>query len=289
MTFFSGYGELTINMPHQSLGNSQPGIVGSGSSTNLLQPPGPGLMRSKSDHRLATQFRQQEERGYYGEEDQGPPRKFGERYNRPGQTAGSGGYGDRYGRQDYGSEFESPYDNEPRRSGYRSRFRRDRDNDSDNDSTQTRSVRFTEPQHKERERVLDTEDASRGPLSGITRLSDSPRVMKRISEIGKEKKKPEPKPEPPVQKFQPPKKVAQRQVSEEDEISRIKKQNKQTPAPEAQQEARPVEQQRVQALKRGSSNESEERSSPVSPREDTATRKTPPVAEVTEIASLDCE
>lgn len=274
-------------MPHQPFANNTQGIVGSGSSTNLLQPPGPGLMRSKSDHRLATQFRQQEERGgyYEGEDQSGPPRKFGERYNRP-QGGSTGGYSDRYGRQDYQSEFESPYDNEPRRSGYRSRFRRDRDNDSDNDSSQTRSVRFTEPQHKERERVLDTEDVARGPLSGITRLYDSPRVMKRISEIGKEKKKPEPKPEPPIPKFQPPKK-AQRQVSEEDEISRIKKQNKQS-GTEAQPETRPAG-ERVQALKRGNSNESEERSSPSSPREDPTTRKTPPVAEVTEIASLDCE
>lgn len=280
-------------MPHQAFTNNTQGVVGSNSSTNLLQPPGPGLMRSKSDHRLATQFRQQEERGYdrygeSGEESSGPPRKFGERHNRPSQGGGGSGsgYGDRYCRQDYASEFESPYDNEPRRSGYRSRFRRDRDNDSDNDSSQTRSVRFTEPQHKERERVLDTEDVARGPLSGITRLYDSPRVMKRISEIGKEKKKPEPKPEAPVPKFQPPKK-AQRQVSEEDEISRIKKQNKQG-GTESQPEARPAG-DRVQTLKRGNSNESEERSAPSSPREEPTTRKTPPVAEVTEITSLDYE
>lgn len=244
--------------------------MGSGSSTNLLQPPGPGLMRSKSDHRLATQFRQQEERGYgdrYGDEESLGSRKFGERFR-----GGNAGYNDRYGRQEYGSEFESPYDSEPRRSGFRSRFRRERDNDSDNDAGQTRSVRFSEPQHKERERVLDTEDVSRGPLSGITRLYDSPRVMQRIAEIGKEKKKPEPMPEPPVAKFQPPKKT-QRQVSEEDEITRIKKMNKQGAA-EGQTETR-----QALALKRGNSRDREERTAP---REDT--RKTPPVTEVTDIS-----
>lgn len=278
-------------MPHQPFANNQPGVVGSSSSANLLQPPGPGLMRSKSDHRLATQFRQQEERGYdrgygeSGEESSGAPRKFGERFR---QTQGSG-YGtgsDRYGRQDYAQEFDSPYDSEPRSgrsTGYRSRFRRDRDNDSDNDSGQTRSVRFTEPQHKERERVIDTEDVARGPLSGITRLYDSPRVMKRISEIGKEKKKPEPKPETPTPKFQPPKKT-QRQISDEDEISRIKKQNKQN-TETVVSEQRPAA-ERVQALKRTSSGESEERTSPTSQRDDAGARKTPPVAEVNEHAQV---
>jgi len=197
-------------------------VLSSSSSANLLQPPGPGLMRSKSDHRLTTQFRQQDESG----EESPAPRKFGDRYARPNQHGS-----DRYGRaQDY-PEFESPYDNEPRsRTGYRSRFRRDRENDSDNDSNQTRAVRFSEPAPKERERVIDTEDATRGPISGITRLADSARVMKRIAEIGKPKpqpKQPEAKP-PETPKFQP--KKTQRQVSEEDEISRIKKQNKSEPA-----------------------------------------------------------
>lgn len=257
------------------------GIVGSGSSANILQTPGPGLMRSKSDHRLATQFRQQEERGgydRYGEsEDPLTSRKFGERYGRQSQGGGSI-YADRFGRQDYAGEFDNPYDGESRRPSYRSRFRRDRDNDSDNDANQVRSVRFSEPQSKERERVLDTEDVGRGPLSGIARLYDSPRVMQRLSEIGKAKKKPEPKPEPAAPKFQPTKKT-QRQVSEEDEISKIKKQNKQSGG-EGQAEGRPTV-ERVQLLKRGSSNDSEERSSPLGAREEPTNRKTPPVAEVT--------
>ncbi|KAK6618373.1 hypothetical protein RUM44_002825 [Polyplax serrata] len=273
----AGYGELTIFTPHQAFTNSSQGVVGSGSSTNLLQAPGPGLMRSKSDHRLTTQFRQQDERSYdrYGEAEESliPPRKFGERYGRQNQGTGPGLYGDRYNRQEYGSEFESPYDTDSRRPSYRSRFRRDRGDDSDNDGGQGRSVRFSEPQHKERERVLDTEDVARGPLSGITRLYDSPRVMQRLSEAGKEKKKPEPKPEPPTQKFQPPKRT-QRQISEEDEISKIKKQNKQS-GTEGQLETRPAA-ERVQTLKRGSSKESDGRKSP-----SRQSKGTPPMTEVT--------
>ena len=77
----TGYGDLNINQPHTA--HAAPGLAGS-ASMGLLQTPGPGLMRSKSDHRLATQFRQQEERGY--DEDSRPGRlsplagrKFGER------------------------------------------------------------------------------------------------------------------------------------------------------------------------------------------------------------------
>lgn len=49
----AGYGELNIK---PETGSS--GLLGSSSGT--LAPPGgsPGLMRSKSDHRLASQYRQ---------------------------------------------------------------------------------------------------------------------------------------------------------------------------------------------------------------------------------------
>lgn len=60
----SNFGDLNIANPHSHLGQS----------SGLLQPSGgPGLMRSKSDHRLAAQFRQQEDRGFgergYGEDE----------------------------------------------------------------------------------------------------------------------------------------------------------------------------------------------------------------------------
>ncbi|PSN52645.1 hypothetical protein C0J52_08819 [Blattella germanica] len=304
----AGYGELTINMPHQPFTGVGTGgnIAPSGSSSGLLQPPGgPGLMRSKSDHRLASQFRQQEERGGYdrGYEGGDPSggsgrvsplggRKFGERY--PQNRGGNDRYDQqqsRYGGRsggggDYGGEFESPYDNDGNRSRskYRSRFRHHGDNaDSDNDTGGNRSVRFTEgQQHKERERVLDTEDVARGPLSGITRLYDSPRVMKRLQESeqrGKKKKEEPPVPQPvQVKAPQPVPKKAQRQVSEEDEISKIKRANKAgasastADSPTTPTTERPVA-ERVAALKTPSRDSSDDRDSsqPSSP-----TSRTPP-------------
>ena len=79
--------------------------------------------------------------------------------------------------------------------------------DSDGDSRST--VRFTStPQETTglRERVLDTEDAARGPLSGIFRLTDSPRVMKKLQEYERagKRKKEEPASHP-AQQPQPPK------------------------------------------------------------------------------------
>ncbi|XP_076759971.1 tripartite motif containing protein thin isoform X3 [Xylocopa sonorina] len=203
----AGYGELNIK-PETGSG----GLLGSSSS---LAPPGgsPGLMRSKSDHRLASQYRQQEE--------------------------------ERLARNRYVPEYEydAPEYEVPRnKSRYRSRFMRHRDgDDSDGDSRST--VRFTStPQEPSglRERVLDTEDAARGPLSGIFRLTDSPRVMKKLQEYeraGKRKKEepathpvqPQP-PKPQVQVRKVPTAMA-RQTSEDDEISRIKKQNKSAAAP----------------------------------------------------------
>ncbi|CAG9831893.1 unnamed protein product [Diabrotica balteata] len=208
----AGFGDL--NLPSQSHFGQQSG---------LLQPPNSGLMRSKSDHRLASQFRQQEERGYgdrgYNDEDQViGGRKFGERPKSTGES--------RYGRGgDYGDDYD--HDTRPTRSKY-SRFRRHQATENDSDTEPTTRVRFNE--QKERERAFDTEDASRGPLSGITRLADSPRVMKKMQEheSGKTKKKEEPTPAPVQPKVVPkrPPPPAVRQVSEEDEISRIKKQNK---------------------------------------------------------------
>lgn len=210
----AGYGDLNIsnpNNPFNQLPNTQP-------NANA------GLMRSKSDHRLASQFRAQEERGYNEENDPLSGRKFGDRPRRAGE------YGtDRYGR----NTGEDEYENESRigRSRYRNRYGRHAggENDSDNEQN-SRGVRFNEQnQHKERERVLDTEDVARGPLSGITRLADSPRVMKKLqeSESGKKKEKetPAPVPKPQVTPKRPPP-PANRQVSEEDEIAKIKKQNK---------------------------------------------------------------
>ncbi|KAI5710754.1 hypothetical protein M8J75_011215 [Diaphorina citri] len=260
----AGYGELSINMPHPVI--------------QSLQPPGPGLMRSKSDHRLASQYRG-EDRGYDRSPYDTDPmqgrvsplggRKFGERpRDRVDLNSGSryGGRNDR----DYGDEYD-PEGRQTARSRIRARFRHGAgDADSDSETHGGRSVRFNEPHGppaKEREKVLDTEDVAKGPLSGITRLLDSPRVMKKLleSEIKKTKKENEPAPPPPAQNKAPiirktsgtnaSAPVTQRQVSEDDEIARIKKQNKNVASSSETATREPVRpsSERVAALKQQSS------------------------------------
>ncbi|KAM8712741.1 hypothetical protein ACLKA7_013126 [Drosophila subpalustris] len=181
------FGDLNI-APH-----STPG--GSVSSSHLAPPSAlqPGLMRSKSDHRLATQFRQQEERGGYNDEPVLGGRKFGERPQRSANNNNSNNsdrYGDsRYGRSEYG-DYDNDYENEPasragKSSRFRSRFVRSHQNeDSDSEQQQQRQQEID----KRKDRVLDSEDVSRGQLSGIIRLSDCSRVVQRLADIGKEKK-----------------------------------------------------------------------------------------------------
>jgi len=261
----SNLGELTINA----------GSASSSSTNQTSTPPSlaPGLMRSKSDHRVAAQFRQAEERynAYGSDNNDGAQRSspgstrryFGDRSNRNllGGGGGGGGANDAassrsrigdYG--DFDADLPSPRDS-TRPSRFRSRFMRHHESgggDSDNELYSGRSVRFNEqqgsdsastaskePAKKERQRVLDTEDATRGPLSGITRLLDSPRVLKRIQEMdGKAKKKDSVRATPatpasivvtavaPTTPAANPPRRANRQVSEEDEIAKIKKQNK---------------------------------------------------------------
>lgn len=226
----ASYGELNITQPNAYAGSHQ---------------PSQGLTRSKSDHRLATQFRQQEEaKGYY--ENDEPilgGRKFGERRPPPPERH----------TRDYGAtEDYSGYESEHRPSRrFRSRFVRSHQQDNDSDTEQSsRSVK-AEQQQKEKEKVTDTEDATRGPLSGIFRLSDCPRVMQRIMDVDSGKKKEKKEPPPPPKPVQPAPQVrrpppAQRQQSEDDEISRLKRQNKgaassqepDRPAPRAAEEER---------------------------------------------------
>lgn len=255
----ANYGELNIQAPHQTSFSA---------SSNSLQAPSPGLMRSKSDHRLASQYRQEERNAYEpGSETGGRVsplggRKFGERY----QSRYSRG-----DRNDY--DVDSTHDNENRssaRSRIRSRLGRHALGENTDSDTDSRSVRFSETNtvHRERERVLDTEDVAKGPLSGITRLYDSPRVMKRLLESENKEKKVEAAPKP--QPVQQPKKVTpqqtpQRQLSEDDEIARIKRQNK-TASTSSDTERR----DRVSSIKRDDSRDSNRSNTPSE-----NTRKTP--------------
>ncbi|XP_042240194.1 RING finger protein nhl-1-like [Homarus americanus] len=196
-TSLSTLGDLTFSTPNKmSDGYSSGPSMGS------------GLMKSKSDHRLAAQFRDQED-GYGYTSGRTSPlmrRRFGERNTE---------------RHDEDSSADSG------RRRFRSRFMRKEEDEE-------RSVRFAEEDGPKRQRVFDTEDVSRGPLSGIVRLYDSPRVMKRFQERdqNKTKKKEEPPkpaqptlPKPPATPIQ---RKTSRQTSNEDEIDKIKKQNKNT-------------------------------------------------------------
>ena len=99
-------------------------------------------------------------------------------------------------------EYETPRN----KSKYRSRFMRHRDGEeSDGDTRSTVRFTSTPADLSPREKILDTEDAARGPLSGIFRLTDSPRVMKKLQECERagKRKKEEPAPvQPPTPKPQ---------------------------------------------------------------------------------------
>lgn len=274
------FGDLNVT-PHSNNLN----FAGS----NSLQPPaGPGLMRSKSDHRLATQFRQQESLRDDDEPVLGG-RKFGERHARDrygGNTESGGRYGRGGNEYDYTNEYEETPTRTPK-SRFRSRFVRSHQQDDTSDNEQGRSVRFHEKEkEKERERVLDTEDVTRGNLSGIIRLADSPRVMKRLQQQSREKKEKKDtaptQPAVPKQPVQQPKRpaatapaAATRQISE-DEIDRIKRQNNKGTSSTPTEPERPAA-DRVAALKTRSTATSEDsdNSSTASP-----VRRTPPQAEV---------
>ncbi|XP_045536383.1 RING finger protein nhl-1 isoform X2 [Papilio machaon] len=206
----ASYGELNITHPH--------------TYANSLQPS-QGLTRSKSDHRLATQFRQQEDAKGYTENDEPilGGRKFGEKRPPPPERH----------TRDYGATDDySGYESEHRPSRrFRSRFVRSHQQDNDSDTEQPSRVVKSENKEKEKEKVADTEDATRGPLSGIFRLSDCPRVMQRILDVDSGKKKEKKEVPPPPKPVQPTPQPArrpptQRQQSEDDEITRLKRQNK---------------------------------------------------------------
>jgi len=162
-----------------------------------------GLSRSKSDHRLAVQFREQEDKKRTSPFS---ARRFGERPPPKVESAADS------------------YEDSSRRK-FRSRFikREDEENEEEEAAKSTRP------------RAIDTEDVSRGPLSGIVRILDSPRAIQRLQERDTVKKKEKDKPPPPpaasapsvtstlTSTYTPPR--AARQVSE-DEIDKIKKENK---------------------------------------------------------------
>merc|ERR1719158_1196910 len=129
-----------------------------------------GLSRSKSEHRLVSEFRRQEENA-------SPPvrsRAFGEnKYSREANKSRTN-LG-RYGGEDEEEESGS------RSSRFRSRFLRgDEEDESDRRNSRHMDSEEAVMSKKERNKVIETEDASRGPLSGCIRLADSSRVIQRL-------------------------------------------------------------------------------------------------------------
>jgi len=202
----------------QTLGQANTNNQSGHGGSQLSPGQGSALMRSKSDHRLTTQFRNMQDDDDSCGSSYGSGRKFGE--PRPIRT--------------YGQDEESGGD---RKTRFRSRFTRHLESSFEEPEPQQGSrVRFEAPP-KERERVLDTDDVSKGPMSGIARLSDSPLVIQRIAETERPKKpSPVPVPTPQqtpvvVQKVTTsgpaaPWRTTSRQLSEDDEIAKQKKQNK---------------------------------------------------------------
>merc|ERR1712241_786574 len=136
---------------------------------------GGGLSRSKSDHRLVSEFRRQEENA-------SPPvrrRAFGEnKYSREANKSRTN-LG-RYGGEDEEEESGS------RSSRFRSRFLRGgEEEESDRRNSRHMDSEEAVMTKKERNKVIETEDASRGPLSGCIRLADSSRVIQRLKSAGR--------------------------------------------------------------------------------------------------------
>merc|ERR1712025_974083 len=111
------------------------------------------------------------------------------------------------GLQPRGKQKQKQHGTLRRRGGRRfsSRFlSRPGDDDGSDDRRNSRHLDEEPMSKKERNKVIETEDASRGPLSGCIRLADSSRVIQRLKSAGrsyslprkKETPPPAPKPKP---------------------------------------------------------------------------------------------
>jgi tripartite motif-containing protein 71 len=125
------------------------------STGGMLQPSsGSGLMRSKSDHRLVSQFRQQQEQSNNDDEPLLGGRKFGERPVKLAQEKAT----DRYG---YDINEDQHYDSSSRTSKnrFRSRFvRGHHEEDDDNESSAVKAA----DKESQKNKIASTEDAAKG-------------------------------------------------------------------------------------------------------------------------------
>ncbi|CAB4057712.1 TRIM71 [Lepeophtheirus salmonis] len=190
--------ESSIGRPSNGYGRSD---------NDEYDPPIRGLSRSKSDHRLVAEFRRREE------DNRSPPlrRRFGEaRYSREDNKSRTN-----FSRYD---EDEDTTLNSSGSSRFRSRFLRTDDEDDFSGSVTNRKSSYLDEDEGTsnksktfRCKVVETEDASRGPLSGCIRLADSTRIIHRLKSSGRSHSLP---------------RLPKCSNIDEDEIDRIKKENK---------------------------------------------------------------
>ncbi|GFT86176.1 RING finger protein nhl-1 [Nephila pilipes] len=236
------FGELKINAPMNPVPTQQ-----------TLMPSSNALMRSQSDHRLAAQFaRRCDNRSFSdinqrmdNDRDSGRPtspllgrnrRETDSGYRRYSERSRDYEYQDRvsnrYSRED--TALSSRWRDNSDDYGHRNRYSRDFD-DADTEPHQGRTVRFADEPQQQRERIFDLDDASKGPLSGVVKLLDSPKVLERLhqnevkqklSEKEKSASTPTPAPAPATPAVTQPKRPTSRQQSEDD-IDRQKRENQQ--------------------------------------------------------------
>lgn len=197
--------QLAAGMPIQAAGS--PNYAQPLGSTHALNQVGTGqlnvplqqsiLMRSQSDHRLATQFAKKE----LLQKQQG---------GSPSGKYGTANYGEHDLNNQYGSATTGHYAPGQASTQYRSRFMREKnaelnamhDSDESYDPYAAHRVRFgaeegmqqlnpvqLAAQLQSALKVFDTKDASRCPLSSIVKLNESSHFMERIDENKRKAKK----------------------------------------------------------------------------------------------------
>ncbi|GFQ64950.1 RING finger protein nhl-1 [Trichonephila clavata] len=236
------FGELKINAPMNPVPTQQ-----------TLMPNSNALMRSQSDHRLAAQFaRRCDNRSFSdinqrmdNDRDSGRPTSPLSSRNRRDTDGGYRRYSERSRDYDYPDRVSNRYSREDtalssrwRDSSddysHRNRYSRDFE-EADSEPHQGRTVRFADEPQQPRERIFDLDDASKGPLSGVVKLLDSPKVLERLhqnevkqklSEKEKPASTPAPTPAPVTPTVTQTKRPTTRQQSEDD-IDRQKRENQQ--------------------------------------------------------------
>ncbi|GIX82457.1 RING finger protein nhl-1 [Caerostris extrusa] len=197
----------------------------SGPTVTLTPPQGSALSRSQSDHKLCNQ-RQSQKRKDKSEEVEPLSRRFRDRFIKDKDSSDRDR--DSNNRDHSPSSWRKELDDV--RSSQKIRFAsREAIDEIDSYETEAGSSRNNHSVSPGRDFVNETEDATKGPLSGVIKILDSPHVMERLhhSEVKQKKQKEEderkakmPPPAPP-----PVSRPMTRQLSE-DEIEKQKKANK---------------------------------------------------------------